>query len=359
MAAPHQADNDLLRLAREWDFQQEALHRRTGDWLFVPEARRPLVDFGPDDLLERLTDMFPEPQLTERNPVREKRKEVLQNMAAEVFLSNIGISAVPESWTGTGNSLPSSLPFPSSPSLMPSSQLSLPSFIKKKGKKVKGEEEEPPGEEQGDTVALRLRKYATLNTSPTIHGEPPIALSRWDLGADPDDNHWKPGQDIAAESAIAKRRRKIEARRRKAERLSQRLFGEDSMLVDQSSQSLAGGPTSQPLPMILSTGGSQRQSLSQNTGFPFSSQQQHGVMGFGTPRARPGSPLRREYRRDSGMGVASSSQQQQQLLQGTPSQPKSQVLPGLFGGRPSFSPFKRSPLKKGKRKSELRMSGFR
>jgi RNA polymerase I-specific transcription initiation factor RRN6 len=219
--------------------------------------------------------------------------------------------------------------------------------------------EEEAEEDKGDAVVLRLRKYANLNTSPTIHGEPALALSRWVLGADPDDITWKPGEDLEAEDAINRRRRKIEARRRKAERLSQMIFGEDSLLMDQSSQSL-GAPSTQPLPTILPTGSSQSQQHQQGPPWDFSSQQH--VMGFGTPRVRQGSPLRREYRRDSGMGLAGSSQQQpQQQSQGTPSQPMSQALPGAFGRRPSFSPFKRSqsPLKKMKRKSELRLSGFR
>ncbi|KAK3304264.1 RNA polymerase I-specific transcription-initiation factor-domain-containing protein [Chaetomium strumarium] len=351
LATPHQPGVDLLRLSREWDARQEALHRHADEWLFVPEARRPLIDFGPDDLVERLRELFSEPGPTKQVAVRQRREEVLQHMAAEMFLSSIGVSAVPKSWTAAESQLSSSLPFPSSPTLT-SSQPSLPSSSKGKGKLT----EEEPEEEKGDAVVLRLRKYANLKTSPTIHGEPALALSRWDLGADPDDITWKPGEDLEAEDAINRRRRKIEARRRKAERLSQRIFGEDSLLMDQSSQSL-GGPSTQPLPTILPTGSNQSQQHQQGPPWNFSSQQH--VMGFGTPRVRQGSPLRREYRRDSGMSLAGSSQQQQS--QGTPSQPMSQALPGPFGRRPSFSPFKRSqsPLKKVKRKSELRLSGFR
>jgi RNA polymerase I-specific transcription initiation factor RRN6 len=371
-------------LAREWDAQQEALHRRAGEWTFVPEARRPLIDFGPDDLVERLRDLFLEPQ-GEDLPLQ-NRVEVLQNMAAEMFLSNIGVSALPQSWTTTESQLSSSLPFPGSPSLMPS-QPSLPSFVKGKGKGKERIKAELPQEEQDDAVVLRLRKYATLDTSPTTHGEPVLALSRWDLGADPNDITWKPGQDLEAEDAINQRRRKMEARRRKAERLSQRIFGDGSMLVDSSSQSL-GGPSMQPLPMIMSAGPSgsslrqsqsqsqtQSQSQSQQTpgrAWDFSSQQQQQppqTGAFGSPRVLAGSPLRKEYRRDSGVargGIFSSQlprpeqgPSQGGRSQGTPSQPRAQVLPGLFGARPSFSPFKRSPLKKMKRKSELRLSGFR
>jgi RNA polymerase I-specific transcription initiation factor RRN6 len=365
-------------LAREWDAQQEALHRRAGEWTFVPEARRPLIDFGPDDLVERLRDLFLEPN--GEGPPRQNRVEVLQNMAAEMFLSNIGVSALPQSWTVTESQLSSSLPFPGSPSLMPS-QPSLPSFVKGKGKGKERIKAELPQEEQDDAVVLRLRKYATLDTSPTTHGEPILALSRWDLGADPNDITWKPGQDLEAEDAINRRRLKMEARRRKAERLSQRIFGDGSMLVDSSSQSLSG-PSTQPLPMIMSAGPSgsslrqsQSQSQSQQTpgrAWDFSSQQQQQppqTGAFGSPRVFAGSPLRKEYRRDSGVargGIFSSQlpRPEQGPLQGgpsqgTPSQPRPQVLPGLFGARPSFSPFKKSPLKKMKRKSELRLSGFR
>lgn len=253
-----------------------------------------------------------------------------------MFLASIGISAVPD-LPATDGPLSSSLPFPSSPSLM-SSQPWLGS-----SSKIKGKAKEVPEEEKGDTVALRLRKYATLNTSPKTHGEPTLALSRWELGADPDDNAWKPGQDLDAEDAINRRRKKIEARRRKAERMSQRILGDSlgagSLLPMEQSSSQAA--TSQPLPMILSS--------QQQQPWEFSSQV------VGTPRAFVGSPLRREFRRDSlrlgpsqGMGMGQ---------QGTPSQPRSQVLPGAFGGR--LSPFKKSPVKKMKRKSELRMSGFR
>ncbi|KAL2174282.1 RNA polymerase I-specific transcription-initiation factor-domain-containing protein [Thermothelomyces heterothallicus CBS 202.75] len=356
---------ELLELAREWDARQEALHRRAGEWLFVPEARRPFIDFGPDDLVGRLQDLFVDSSPSQDAPLRH-REEVLRNMAAEMFLASIGVSAVPPSWTAQENQLSSSLPFPSSPSIMPS-QPSLSSPHKSKGKRT-------PEQQQGDAVALRLRKYATLDTSPTLNGEPALALSRWELGADPDDISWKPGQDLEAEDAINRRRRKIEARRRKAERLSQRIFGDDSLLMERSSQSFGAPGTQQP-PTILSTGASsgsqeQRQSLSQSQQTPrpkvawgFSSQQQQHVGAVGSPRVFAGSPLRKEYRRDSGMikvGGIHSSQSQSQS-QGTPSQPRprSQVMPGLFGGRPSFSPFKKSPLKKGKRKSEVRLSGFR
>ena len=64
----------------------------------------------------------------------------------------------------------------------------IPTVAAKLEGKGKAKEEEP--EEQGDAVALRLRKYATLNISPTTHGESTLALSGWGLSADPDDITW-------------------------------------------------------------------------------------------------------------------------------------------------------------------------
>ncbi|KAL2160054.1 hypothetical protein VTH06DRAFT_1709 [Thermothelomyces fergusii] len=356
---------ELFELARELDAQQEALHRRAGEWLFVPEARRPFIDFGPDDLAGRLRDLFIDSSPSQDAALRH-REEVLRTMAADMFLTSIGVSAVPPSWTTPESQPPSSLPFPSSPSIMPS-RSSLPSSRKSKGKATSEQQQ------QGDAVALRLRKYATLDTSPTLNGEPALNLSRWELGTDPDDITWRPGQDLEAEDAINRRRRKIEARRRKAERLSQRIFGEDSILMERSSQSF-GALGTQQLPTILPTAAGsgsqeQRQSLSQSQQTPrapkgawgISSQPRPHVGAFGSPRVFVGSPLRREYRRDSGIHSSQpqSQPQSQSQSQGTPSQPRSQVMPGLFGGRPSLSPFKKSPLKKGKRKSEVRLSGFR
>lgn len=363
--ALHSPGRDLLELAREWDARQEALHRDAGEWRFVPEARRPLTDFGPDDLVERLRDLFSGSPLSEGTTVWQNREKVLKTMAAEMFLANVGVSAAPQSWTVTDGSLSSSLlpPFPSSPPLM-SSQLSLPTPSSEAATKGKEKQEpEPEAAEQGDAVALRLRRYAAVNTSPTARGEPALVLSRWELGADPDNITWKPGRDVEAEHAIDRRRRKIETRRRRAERLSQRILGgggpdgdgDDTVLGEERRSSQAGlglglGPpaTSQSsLPTIVATSSQSRPPRD----FSSQQEQQEGQQGVvGLPRVFAGSPLRREYPGGASLG-------QSQLSQGTPSQPKSQVLPGVFGGRPS--PFKRSALKKGKRTSELRLSGFR
>lgn len=365
----------------------------------MPEARRPLPDFGPDDLVGRLGDLFPEPQLSKNEDAAsgQSRKQVLQTMAAELFLSSIGVAAVPKSWiintatnTATTTAIKaenieipfsSSLPFQSSPPVIPSPSkltLAVPSrgkvapassngSSKGKGKAAaeQADSQETEEPEKVDVVALRLRKYATINTSLefSTHGEPPLGLTPWELGANPDDITWRPGQDLDAEDAIIRRRKKIEARRKRAERLSQRIWGvsagEESMVESSSqpgSQSLSqtglgpGRPSfapSQPVPAILATSSqpSQRQPP-----WEFSSQQ------VGSPRVFVASPLRREYRRESGWGVGSQSQEAGP--QDTPSQPKSQALPGVYGGRPT--PFKSPLKKKGKRLSDgRRLSGFR
>lgn len=351
-------------------------------------------------------------QLNGKLPSDKNRDAVLEKMAAELFLSSIGISSVPETWTTAtlGGPLSSSFPFPSSPTLMPSSsQPGFGSSSKLSQLTKSGKAEEATEEEKGDPVALRLRKYATLNTSAKFStGEQPVlALSRWELGEDPDSTEWIPGQDLEAEQAINRRRKKIEARRRKAERLSQRIFGESGvsfgssfgggrgslgggrgsfgpgMLLDSSQQQQQLEPSSQiTMPTILST--SQPQQSQSQPPWEFSSQVP--PMASPTRRVRVGSPLRREVRRESagrresgggvgvfgqarsqglGLGIGSSQSQLQSqsqgqgMSQGTPSQARSQVMPGLFGGRVSLSPFKKSPVKRVKRKSELRLSGFR
>ncbi|KAL2116589.1 hypothetical protein VTJ04DRAFT_8757 [Mycothermus thermophilus] len=390
LAADH-PKSQLFEMARAWDVQQDMMHRNATDWSFVPEPRRPMVDFGPEDLLDKLRDLFLGSQ-PEHHP-QPSRDKILRIMAAEMFLSTIGLAAFPQSWTAsTEPDEQGSLPFPASPSIMPSSQIS-PAIIKGKDKLIKPElDQDQPA--LGDLSVLRLRKYATITRpSPdTIQGETVVGLSRWDLGADPDDITWRPGQDLEAEDAINRRRRKWEARRRKAERLSQRIFGEDSFGgagssigggggFASSSQSFGfpvpvpGSSQQQQVPTILPTSSiqtprgaglrllsptrSQQLPPWEFASQPQSQQQAFGFgIGIGTPRVRAPSPLRREYRRDSSQLVQESRSQSQD----TPSKPKSQVLPGVFGGRPSFSPFKRSgsPLKgKGKRKSEVRVSGFR
>ncbi|KAL2261894.1 hypothetical protein VTK26DRAFT_3050 [Humicola hyalothermophila] len=375
LAISRGAGDNLITLARQWDARQEALHRRAGGWVFVPEARRPVIDFGPDDLVERLREIFPDPQQSGENASSEDRDAVLEKMAAEMYLSSIGISSVPEAWTAAtaDGPPPSFLPFPSSPTLMSSSQPwpGSPSKITSHSPKTEKE-----GEAAGmfDPVALRLRKYAPINTSAKFStGEPPVlALSRWELGEDPEDTAWNPGLDVEAEQAISWRRRKIEARRRKAERLSQMILGESA---GGFGGSLGGGGLPDPLsssqpPTILSTSQPQLQSQSQQPWELGSAR----VLASPTRRVFAGSPLRREVRRESsgrresgfgGFGQSRSqagvgmSSQSQGLSQGTPSQARSQVVPGVFGGRVSLSPFKKSPVKRVKRKSELRLSGFR
>lgn len=305
----------------------------------------------------------------------ENRGKALQTMAAEMFLASIGVSVLPRSWTTaaaeaaesdtTGTPIPSSLPFRSSPSVTssaiasPSEAAGISSSGSANGKSKENQKAEKEEGERRDAVALRMRKYAVVNTSPkfaTHSEEPSVGLTRWELGADPDDITWRPGQDLEAEAAIQRKREKIEKRRRRAERLSQRILGlsaggEDSLLG--SSSQPGTGPPSSSQPVIISTS----QPPVQRQPWEFASQQ------IGSPRVFVGSPLRREYRlEEPGLGAdmgVGSQQSQEQMSQGTPSQPTSQVLPGPYGGR--LSPFKRSPLKKkGKRLSDgRRVSGFR
>ncbi|KAK4172555.1 RNA polymerase I-specific transcription initiation factor RRN6-like protein [Triangularia setosa] len=369
-----QSDDGIIKLARTWaDIQPELQDDQDEEeWLYPPEANRPVPGFNPDDMAQNLGEFFPKPRKRAPAAIKNQRTHVLQKMAAEMFLSNISVSAVPPSWSNTppnttnGDSqsqlqFSSSQPnYSSQPTPLFSSSLPTPSSPSKSSRILKSQsQEEPPGQ---DLLALRLRKYAVIPTSDSRKGEPSLALSTWEVGTNPDKITWRPGQDLEAENIKDKRLKKIQARKQRAERLSQRYFGEESSFVEE--------PSSQQPPSIQP--GSQ---------LMFSQGLVPGSPAFlrsPTRRmARPASPLRREYRvRESlSQGLLLSSQEQSQ----TPSQQptRSQVLPGIFGGRrslgvggrqslggsgmrvrESLSPFKKANGKP-KRKSENRLSGFR
>ncbi|KAK4202543.1 RNA polymerase I-specific transcription-initiation factor-domain-containing protein [Triangularia verruculosa] len=361
----HKSDDGIIALARTWADIQPELQDDQDDkqaWLYPPEASRPVPGFNPDDMAQNLNELFPKSRKRAAAPVKNQRTRVLQKMAAEMFLSNISISAVPPSWSAPlNNETQSQSQYSSSqPAFPPSSPL-----------KSHHHHFHPPtpdldnDHQQEDLLALRLRKYATIPVSPSRKGEPSLGLSSWVIGADPDSITWNPGQDLEAEKKKDKRLRKIQARRERAERISQRYFGEESSFVE--------GSASQQLPSVQP---SSSQMLFSQGAIPNSP----AFLRSPARRVvRPASPLRREYRmagRESlsqgGMGLGGGGSQE---TPGRQQPTRSQVLPGIFGGRESFgvggmagtgsglrvreslSPFKKR--NKQKRKSEGRLSGFR
>ncbi|KAK0747502.1 RNA polymerase I-specific transcription initiation factor RRN6-like protein [Apiosordaria backusii] len=385
LAKPSHSDDGVITLARTWtDIQPELQDDQDEEeWLYPPEASRPVPGFNPDDMAQNLSELFPKPRKRAAATIKNHRTHVLQKMAAEMFLSNISVSAVPPSWGTTPTPInsdsqsqslsqsqySSSQPGYSSQLNSFSSSLPTPSSPSKSSRSLKPQSQSQEEPSQEDLIALRLRKYASIPTSDSRKGEPTLALSTWEVGTNPDNITWHPGQDLEAEKIKDKRLKKIQARKQRAERLSQRYFGEESSFLEEPA-------TTQQLPSIQLS--SSQMMFSQGV-IPDSP----AFLRSPTRRiARPASPLRKEYRaRESlSQGGLQQSQEQQTQTQMTPSQPRSQVLPGIFGGRQSFgvgggrqslggggggnrvreslSPFKKAGGKP-KRKSDARLSGFR
>ncbi|KAK0674708.1 RNA polymerase I-specific transcription initiation factor RRN6-like protein, partial [Cercophora samala] len=363
-----QSDDGVITLARTWaDIQPELQDDQDEEWLYLPEASRPVPGFNPDDMAQNLNELFPKPRKRAPAIVKNQRTHVLQNMAAEMFLSNISVSAVPPSWGSTpipDNSDSQSQSQPLSYSYHTSSQPTLssssfpaPSSPSKSSRL--GSQSADPEEPQEDLIALRLRRYATIPTSSSRKGEPSV-LSPWEVGTNPDNlprHIWQNREDIEAEKIKDKRLKKFQARKQRAERLSQRYFGEDSSFLEE--------PTSQVLPGIQPS--SQlvfSQGVVPNSPAFLRSPTRKKVV-------RPMSPLRREYKSGNRESLSQGGLGGSQTpSQGGQQPTRSQVLPGLFGGRQSFGVGvgrssiggKReslSPFKKKKRKSEGRLSGFR
>ncbi|KAK4644892.1 hypothetical protein QC761_308930 [Podospora bellae-mahoneyi] len=373
-----QSDDGLITLARTWaDIQPELQDdQEEEEWLYPPEASRPIPGFTPDDMAQNLGELFPKPRKRAPATVKNRRTHILQKMAAEMFLSNISVSAVPPSWGSTlvtpndsqTQSQSQSFSFySSSQPTLPSSSFPPTPSSPSKPSRLPSQSADPEDEQpQEDVVALRLRKYGSIPTSSSRKGELSVDISPWEVGGDPDNISWHLGkdkEDIEAEKRKDKRLKKMMARRQRVERLSQRYFGEESSFLEESaSQQLLPGiqPSSQ---LVFSQGvvvpGSPAAFLRSPT--------RKGVV-------RPTSPLRREYRMGGDGGRESSSQQGVGVSGGSSQTPsrqqvpptRSQVLPGLFGGRQSFGAGAAgrvreslSPFKKKKRKSEGRLSGFR
>ncbi|KAK4458752.1 RNA polymerase I-specific transcription-initiation factor-domain-containing protein [Cladorrhinum samala] len=381
---------EILELARKYANEQPEPQEYTESWFYTPESTRPIPGFNPDDMAKNISSIFPYPKRC-RSAYKRHRKEVTQQMAAEMFLSNIGISSVPRDWV-TSQDTPeaqstSQAQFPSSQSLY-SSQLLPPSptkgssFSSKQYSSQLGPPSSPTKHSSQQPRApiptgLHIRQYVSTSSS---NPDPPLDLTPWELGASPEAITWRPGQDLEAEAVINHRRRKIEARRKRNERLSQAIFGEES-IVDSGN----GPATIQPSSQSLLLFSQQVPGSPSEPGFLLRSPVRK-PMGLG------GSPLRREYLRDSfgggggesrstqRVGYGGESQSQSQRSNGTQSQSE-RILLGFggankrdwlgvarkrdsisgAGGRDSFggrlSPFKKSPSKK--RKSGGRLSGFR
>ncbi|KAK4228474.1 RNA polymerase I-specific transcription-initiation factor-domain-containing protein [Podospora fimiseda] len=355
-----QPENKILDLARQYANEQPEPQPYSEHWFYTPESTRPVPGFNPDDMARNIRNFMPRPKRS-ISAYKQHRKTVGQQIAAQMFLSNIGITSIPRDWieapeqNSSQSQFSSSQQFsstPQSPTKLLSSQL-LPW-----SSQLNSSQPESPGKSSSQptqpiSTAVHLRQYIT--TSSTSKNDPQLDLTPWELGTNPDDSTWRrPGQDLEAEEIINRRNRKIVARRKRRERLSQAIFGEESSFVD----------TSEPAAILPSSQ------------FVFSQQVPGSPTFLRSPvrRVREGSPLRREYLRGDGESQSQSQSQSQGVIGiGTPSQKllfgvkkkrdslgwvtKKRDSVGGSGGRDSFGG-RLSPFKK-KRPSGVRLSGFR
>lgn len=281
---------DVVRLASNWSSHQHLLLEDVPGRL-VPTNGRHILSDDLDRAFDRLMTMFSHLPSNRGKASHNTLVPKLQLLAAETLLSEAGVAAVPEEWaaaeTWDGRSsqsqpFASSMPFGSSPPLFSSQvhsqlpQLSQ-SQSQSQGYDATQSQEQLDGE---DIVAVRLRQYATMNPLPKRIGGKTRVTSHWELGEDPNVVTWKPGQDDEEDDAGLRRRRKLEAKRKKREKLLARIRGVEAVKAD-----------SQPLPFAIQS--------SQPRGFAF------------TQNTQPESS------------------------QFFPSQPMSQVVAGPHGARPS------------------------
>ncbi|KAK3943512.1 RNA polymerase I-specific transcription-initiation factor-domain-containing protein [Diplogelasinospora grovesii] len=283
---------ELLRIAMEWaDHAHEYIQEAEGR-LLVTETG-PRLSGGSD--LAKITERFS--SVWHRAPGNSQksqgvRERVLRRIGAEILLSTIGISVVPPGWQSliTPYSqpsqddllLPSSQPFLSSQTAVGSSQTGL------------GTQSQDSDAEGEDPVSMRLRRYATIDPVPRKRGGgQSVILSHWELGTNPDDySQYTANPEGNLDEAAIRRKKRREARRKKAEQLKANIWTSDA--APEPSSQVHSQPHSLPIMPTMPTA-------------IMSSQ-----------------PRRPEHNTQSSSQVFSFSQQQQ---------PMSQIVPGVHGGR--------------------------
>ncbi|KAK3680721.1 RNA polymerase I-specific transcription initiation factor RRN6-like protein [Podospora appendiculata] len=229
LVGPEKPVDELLQLASEWPTEQDELLEQTEGVLLCPEVGHRLLPANIDGSVEKLRQLFS--ALPSDRMARGQRQALLQGIAARTFLSEIGLVAesheptvIPTVETPEPDSLRlesledpffSSMPFGSSPPIVASSQ-ALPDY---------GTPGRPEDAEE-EATNKRLLMYAkALNHAPSSKVYQSLVRSHWDLGGDPDQVGWKPGYKLSHEEEMAlKRKHKVEAKRRRAEKRKSHIF---------------------------------------------------------------------------------------------------------------------------------------
>ncbi|KAK0705232.1 RNA polymerase I-specific transcription-initiation factor-domain-containing protein [Lasiosphaeris hirsuta] len=299
---------ELLRLASEWTNHRDVLEG-DDDLHALQEVRNPFYGLDLDDSVERLEALFRGLPFQGEGELQQRRQRVLQRMAAEIILSAVGISAGQQRPAGSKptNSvrrrpLETGITNPANFRSSPPVQWSPPQSSQPQPSQFLSSQPElpainPAAEELDDPTIVHLRKYTPIEPPPTGPPAQTQISLHWDLGGDLTEIEWKPWKVEGAEEEVLRRKRKIEAKRKRAEQLAAKLFSEPLPVVSKK------GATSQPV--------------------------------FMTSQPREPAPLVQSPL------VQSSSQ--------IPWPAMSQVVPGAFGGR--------APL--GKKKKDGKKGGFR
>ncbi|KAK3955484.1 RNA polymerase I-specific transcription initiation factor RRN6-like protein [Pseudoneurospora amorphoporcata] len=254
---------DVVRLASHWSSHQHLILEDVPGKL-VPTNGRHVLSDDIDRAFEKLTTMFSHLPSNRGKASQGALIPKLQLLAAETLLSEAGVAAVPEEWvaaeTWDGRSSQSQpfasyMPFGSSPPLFSSQVHSQfvhsQSQSQSQGYDATQSQEQPDSE---DAVGVRLRQYAAMNPVPRRIGGRTRVTSHWELGEDPNVITWKPGQDDEEDDASLRRRRKLEAKRKKREKLLARIRGVEAVKAE-----------SQPLPFAIQSSQPRGFAFTQNT----------------------------------------------------------------------------------------------
>ncbi|KAK0634914.1 RNA polymerase I-specific transcription-initiation factor-domain-containing protein [Bombardia bombarda] len=306
---------DLLLFASEWTRRKEQLVIPTEEQLVVSEGSHGPHLADPDGFVKTLKTTLPRPQSDNANALQRGRRHLLQHIAAETLLSNVGISALPQDWqlatTASQRSqraisdaaFSSSLPFSSSSPLL-SSQVGSQSQGRATQLSLLGSQSQSQslaGEGTQNIPGIELRKFAPMNPEKLPEGRQSLFRSTWDPSGNAADGLWRIIGDDEEEEAALKRKRRIEAKRRRAERLKARLFSDPA-------EKDKPATASQAMPDILVSSQPRARSQTQAQSWVESSSQ------IPMPKSSQMPPMPRSS----------------QVL---PSQVRSQIVSGIHGGR--------------------------
>ncbi|KAK0651285.1 RNA polymerase I-specific transcription initiation factor RRN6-like protein [Cercophora newfieldiana] len=230
LVGPEKSVDVLFRVASEWRTKKDELV--TGILRPAPSGIR-ISGTELDELVAKLEDMFIEPLKAEDPHIR----ETLRRMAAEIFLSEIGIAARPPvadtEMSDAGHldvASQRSTNWRSSPPLEASQEEpDLPTQRRS----------EKPGEEA--PVSIHLREYAYMKPVTTTKSQT-MLQSHWDRGLEKGKIDWTPWKGEELDAAYVRRKKRAEKRRNKDEKLASRIHSEGpaSTVIAES----------QPIPII-------------------------------------------------------------------------------------------------------------